>query len=115
LSIREARDGLSKYSLSKDLVNCSFKPKCPKSKYRNIDGSCNNLRDPLWAQSNTAFTRLVAPAYADGVNKPRISVTGAELPNVRLVSSVAATNKNMINKKLTIFFMQWGQVSHLFV
>jgi hypothetical protein len=115
LRIREARDGLSKYSLRKNLVNCGFKPKCPNSKYRNIDGSCNNLRDPLLAQSNTAFSRLAAPAYADGVNKPRISVTGAELPNARLVSSVAATDKNIFDRNLTIFVMQWGQVSHLFI
>ncbi len=115
MTIQEARDGLSEYSLSQDLVNCGVKPKCPNSKYRNIDGSCNNLGDPVLAQSNTAFTRLAAPGYADGVNKPRISVTGAELPNARLVSSLAATDKNITDKNLTIFVMQWGQVSHLLI
>jgi hypothetical protein len=108
LTIQEERDGLSEYSLSKDLVYCGFEPECPNSKYRNIDGSWNNLRYPLLAQSDTAFTRLAAPAYADGVDKPRVSVTGAELPNARLVSSVAATEKNITDKNLTIFVMQWG-------
>jgi len=58
---------------------------------------------------------LVPPAYADGLDEPRISVTGEELPGARVVSSAAATEHNLNDKKFTLMVMQWGQVSHLFV
>jgi peroxidase len=114
LTNEQARDGLLHYSLQNtDLKRFCFRePVCEYSKYRTIDGSCNNLRKPLWAKSNTAFSRLVPPAYADGINKPRISVTGGQLPSARVVSVAAATDRNITDKKFTLFVMQWGQVCH---
>ncbi len=110
----EARDGL-KYCPIEDTDlkrDCIKEPVCQKSKYRTIDGSCNNLRKPIWAKSNTSYSRLVPPAYADGIEKPRISYLGGQLPGARVVSLAAAIDKNMNDKKLTLFFMQWGQVCH---
>jgi len=117
LTNEEARDGLLKYSLDNtDLEKyCIEEPVCEQSKYRTIDGSCNNLQRPLWGRSNTAFTRLVPPAYADGLDEPRVSVTGKELPGARVVSLAAATEHNLNDKKFTLFVMQWGQVSRLYL
>ena len=36
------------------------------SKFRTIDGSCNNPDHPHWGQASTAFQRVLAPEYEDG-------------------------------------------------
>ena len=111
-----ARDGLVKYSLlHTELEKHCFKgPTCDQSKYRTADGSCNNLQHPLWGKSNTPFERIVPPAYADGLSNLRESVEGGELPNVRLVSVKAATDRNITDKQYTLLVMQWGQVFAIF-
>ena len=38
-----------------------------RSKYRNIDGSCNNAIKPKYGKSNTPLQRLLAPAYKNGI------------------------------------------------
>lgn len=57
------------------------------SKYRQIDGSCNNLANGMLGRGNTPFKRLIKPAYDDKIEEPRrTSVTGEPLPNPRSVS-----------------------------
>lgn len=43
---------------------------CFHGKYRTVDGSCNNLQNPLWGTSLSAFRRLLPPAYENGFNSP---------------------------------------------
>lgn len=43
---------------------------CFHSKYRSIDGRCNNLQHPTWGSSLTGFRRLLKPIYEDGFGKP---------------------------------------------
>ncbi len=45
---------------------CIQDPVCRPSKYRTIDGSCNNLKSPLMGRSNTQLARYLAPDYDDG-------------------------------------------------
>ena len=46
---------------------CPPTPICNSSnKYRTIDGSCNNLRNPKFGQAFTPLQRLLPNAYADG-------------------------------------------------
>ena len=42
-------------------VNCDT-----NYKFRTIDGTCNNIRFPLWGSSNKPFDRLLPPLYGDG-------------------------------------------------
>ena len=34
--------------------------------YRSHDGSCNNLRNPMWGRMTQPFGRFLAADYADG-------------------------------------------------
>ncbi|KAJ8666530.1 hypothetical protein QAD02_008192 [Eretmocerus hayati] len=36
----------------------------PKSIYRSLDGSCNNLQNPVWGSAFTNYSRLLFPQYA---------------------------------------------------
>ena len=39
---------------------------CPPSPYRSHDGSCNNLRQPLWGRAFTPLRRFIPAEYHDG-------------------------------------------------
>ena len=49
-------------------VNCS--DMCFHSKYRSIDGTCNNLLHPMWGASLTGFRRVLKPIYENGFSMP---------------------------------------------
>lgn len=46
---------------------CPIGPRyCSNSRYRSIDGSCNNLQNPTWGMAETPYGRLTKYNYADG-------------------------------------------------
>lgn len=49
-------------------LTCGMPPLggCPNTRYRSYDGSCNNLRNPIWGTPQTPYTRLLPPIYGDG-------------------------------------------------
>ncbi|XP_004526120.1 peroxidasin [Ceratitis capitata] len=88
---------------------------CYHSKYRSIDGSCNNLRNPWWGASLTAFRRIAKPIYENGFSTP-IGWTKSQLyagflkPSSRLVSTSLITTKHITpDERITHMVMQWGQ------
>ncbi|KAL3869555.1 hypothetical protein ACJMK2_042223 [Sinanodonta woodiana] len=88
---------------------------CFHKKYRAIDGVCNNLQNPEWGSSNTAFRRLLKPIYENGFNTPigwnsaRL-YNGIHLPSPRLVSSVVISTEHVSSdEEHTHMLMQWGQ------
>ena len=39
---------------------------CPVSRYRTLDGTCNNVDQPRWGAANTPYLRLLPAWYRDG-------------------------------------------------
>lgn len=87
-----------------------IKPHCQTSKYRTIDGSCNNIDHPLWGTAYSKFSRILKAEYADGVSAFQKSVTGHELPSPRFISKNIYTEKSVLDPEYTIAMMQFGQI-----
>ena len=80
------------------------------TKYRTLTGWCNNLNFPEYGKSIRAFTRLLAPAYDDGLMSPRSrSVLGSPLPSPRLVSVNIHNDVSAPHVRYSLMMMQWGQ------
>ena len=56
------------------------------SKYRTVDGSCNNAENPLLGMGGTPFRRLLGSTYPGFDNTPRKAVDGSQLPSAREVT-----------------------------
>lgn len=83
---------------------------CPPSRYRTLDGSCNNLQNPAWGVANSRYSRLLTPRYGDGISSPTVSVTGEDLPNARLISLIVFGEQDVPDPEFTLANMQWGQI-----
>ena len=80
------------------------------TKYRTMTGWCNNLDNPSYGKSVRAFTRLLAPAYDDGLMSPRSrSVTGSLLPSSRLISVNIHNDVSAPHVRYSLMLMQWAQ------
>jgi hypothetical protein len=98
-------------------VKCPFpaKIRCkPTSPYRSLEGTCNNLKNPLLGSIETPHKRFLTPAYDDGFGMPRVkSVSGGNLPNPRLVSTKVNSDNSVFERIWTNIFVIFGQfVTH---
>ncbi|KAG1674084.1 Chorion peroxidase [Nymphon striatum] len=110
LSSRQGSSGLNTISGSGTTLNCPEIPVCDRNeKYRTADGSCNNLNNPLWGKSFTAFDRITDPSYSDGITTPRFASDGGPLPSARKISSVVSTSGDSPSGAFTHLMMQFGQ------
>lgn len=71
LSFREINEGLPTIDTSKtdiwDVCPANFKPRpCTMSRFRSLDGHCNNMKHSVWGASNTPFVRFLPPMYSNG-------------------------------------------------
>ncbi|CAH1111168.1 unnamed protein product [Psylliodes chrysocephalus] len=73
-----------------EAVVCGTHPdSCPpeKIKYRPLDGSCNNLKNPGMGTANQPYARWIEkPNYSDGISEPPVAKSGKPLPSARFVS-----------------------------
>lgn len=81
---------LSGCMVHKIMRNCS--DMCYHSKYRSIDGLCNNLQHPSWGAANTGFRRILKPIYENGFSTPvgwdkDKKYYGHSKPSTRLIST----------------------------
>ncbi|XP_054084905.1 peroxidasin [Zeugodacus cucurbitae] len=97
----------------REMPNCT--DMCYHSKYRSIDGTCNNMKNPSWGASLTAFRRNIKPIYENGFSTP-IGWTKNQLyggflkPSPRLISTSVITTKRITpDSRITHMVMQWGQ------
>ncbi|XP_046606804.1 peroxidasin [Neodiprion virginianus] len=104
---------LSGCTAHRRISNCS--DMCYHSRYRSMDGSCNNLQHPTWGSSYTGFRRIMQPIYENGFSSPvgwepdRLYY-GFPKPAARLVSTtLISTHDVTSDDKLTHMVMQWGQ------
>ncbi|XP_040073574.3 chorion peroxidase-like [Ixodes scapularis] len=81
----------------------------PKQRYRQPDGTCNNLRNPGWGSAGSCMQRLLPPAYQDGISAPRVAISGGPLPNARLISSTVHSDMSNPAINFTHMVMQIGQ------
>ncbi|XP_059081531.1 peroxidase-like [Tigriopus californicus] len=94
------------------LEDCYDPITCDQSmRYRTIDGSCNNLRNPLQGREFTPLNRILDNAYSDHMNLPRLSSTGSVLTSARIVSTATNPNSNQLTSSAqnTALFMSFGQ------
>ncbi|KAL5280951.1 PXDN family protein [Megaselia abdita] len=95
------------------IPNCT--DMCFHAKYRTIDGTCNNLNNPTWGASLTAFRRIEKPVYENGFSMPvgwskGKLYNGYEKPLARLISTKLISTKEITSdNKITHMTMQWGQ------
>ncbi|XP_053616584.1 chorion peroxidase-like isoform X2 [Plodia interpunctella] len=89
---------------------CLTAAPCPPSKYRSMDGTCNNLNNPLrWGVSRTPFRRVLPADYGDGVSSPRTGVDGEPLPSARDVSVTVHRPSYAHDTQFTVMLAVWGQ------
>ena len=92
-------------------LNCSAIPSV--TQYRTMDGTCNNLQQPMWGAASTAFRRVLPPYYEDGIN----TMVGSSqsdpfmppYPSARYVSSAVILDRSQDEANVTHMLMQWGQ------
>ena len=78
---------------------------CFHTRYRSVDGSCNNLAHPTWGMTDTPFLRLLAPAYEDGLGLP-VGWSGG-LPSARHISqTVIRAHEVQSDQEVTHMLMQ---------
>ncbi|KAG5893057.1 hypothetical protein JTB14_014837 [Gonioctena quinquepunctata] len=114
LSYEEIEKGLPLIDTSKTLIREVCPPflsnvECRAGKYRRVDGLCNNLEHPTWGATNTPFTRLLGPLYADGMSAPRIGISGRPLPLSRVVSKTMHPDDGYHDHAGTVMIIAWGQ------
>ncbi|XP_055850224.1 peroxidase isoform X1 [Episyrphus balteatus] len=114
LSYEEIEKGLPTIDTSKTLIREVCPPffsgvECRPGKYRRFDGLCNNIEHPTWGATMSPFQRLVGPLYSDGINAPRISVTGRDLPYSRVVSRTMHPDDGFHDHAGTVMVIAWGQ------
>ncbi|XP_073953051.1 salivary peroxidase/catechol oxidase-like, partial [Choristoneura fumiferana] len=82
---------------------------CSSSKYRSMDGTCNNLARPGWGRKGAPFTRIAAPRYADGIYAMPVARSGRPLPNPRALSTRLFADQPIASYAMSSMNMQWGQ------
>ncbi|KAL5282648.1 HPX5 family protein [Megaselia abdita] len=114
LSYEEIERGLPSIDTSKTLIRDVCPPffsgvECRPGKYRRFDGLCNNIEHPTWGATMAPFQRLIGPLFADGINQPRISVTGRDLPLSRVVSRTLHPDEGYHDHAGTVMVIAFGQ------
>jgi hypothetical protein len=80
----------------------------PSASIESIDGTGNNVQNPMWGSDNIDLLRTAPAAYADGVSSPG----GANRPSARQISNTLDAQGDVdINSTtfLSAMAYEWGQ------
>uniref|UniRef100_A0A4Y0BR64 Peroxidase n=1 Tax=Anopheles funestus TaxID=62324 RepID=A0A4Y0BR64_ANOFN len=101
----------SSYTLSQTV--CPDAPVCDDGQTYKLDGSCNNLLNPVLGTANRPHARFVPANYADGIWEPAHTRSGRSLPNARKLSLNLFGETELQHPRNTLVSMQFGQfVAH---
>ena len=100
-----------------DLQVCPFtdplqKPKCnAKSKYRTVNGECNNLKKPFYGKSFTPLARVLDSAFEDGIQEIRSKAkNGSPLRSTRLISTTIRNPETQkLSRDFTALYVAFAQ------
>lgn len=102
---------LKQFQLPKEF--CPFKKtiSCDQNnRFSNIDGSCNNIKNPWFGKSETPYKRYLTPAYQDKLDIPRtMAKNGQSLPNVRRISRALCKENFLVDNHFTHMTAFFGQ------
>ncbi|KAA0189935.1 Heme binding peroxidase-like 3 [Hyalella azteca] len=73
---------------------------CSPSRFRTLDGTCNNPDQPRWGAANTPFLRLLPAWYRDG--------DGADLPSAARISRVAHSGSAVSHAHTSLLVPVWA-------
>ena len=91
-------------------------PQSCSADYRSTDGTCNNVDNPQWGASNTAFRRLLPSEYEDEIYVPigaNQTINGDPFagpwPSPRLITRLIIRDEMINNPGFSMFFTVFGQ------
>ncbi|XP_041968156.1 chorion peroxidase [Aricia agestis] len=113
----KSREAILTEELNLGLTQHTNSPFCPEepvcfeeiNRYRTVDGVCNNPKYPKWGAANSAYQRLLPPAFHDGTWSMRRSVKNKPLASPRVISRLVFDDKSRHSSALNLMFMQFGQ------
>ena len=75
--------------------------------YRTINGTCNNLDNPIYGSAGVELLRFSSVDYEDGIETP----SGESRPSPREISNILANQTSLILNEYgaSDFIWQWGQ------
>ena len=106
---------LHEIAMQSDCDNRRDTPHCDFNyRYRYIDGTCNNLYDPLRGAAGVPLRRLIPAAYEDNIQRPRgrnyNCLYNPFVPSARSVSlKIVSSDLGGDEWGHTHMLMQWGQ------
>ncbi|CAH1100326.1 unnamed protein product [Psylliodes chrysocephalus] len=81
------------------------------AKFRSIDGSCNNLNNPIWGTSYSVYDRLLPPKYGDSMHSFPKALSGKRLPNARKMTTKIYSNfMPETISQISLSTMQYGNI-----
>ncbi|KAL1229931.1 Peroxidase mlt-7 [Trichinella pseudospiralis] len=82
---------------------------CFHAMYRTLDGTCNNLRNPLVGAAGTTFNRILPAVYEDGIGTP-ISTRPGSRPSAREATRFLLSSPQLVtSSKGNMLLMPFGQ------
>lgn len=87
---------------------------CYNAHYRTMDGTCNNMREPLRGASYRPYTRLLPTVYDNDLSEPVGSLFPSARPSPRAITrKLTSSGDSVESQDYNAMVMQFGQfISH---